>query len=364
MWGIKSSPVDVWLHAVSLGEVVAIIPLIEKLLLQKKIVLVTTITPSGSTKLTNYFGKKVLHQYLPWDLYFLQKKFLSCYQPKKAAIIETEIWPNLLMAASYLKVPIYLINARLSEKSTRAYSKFYSFISSCLNKFQAIYAQSALDAQRFKSLGGQNIKVLPNIKFDNHNFIRTFHKPDFCTGRILIIAGSTHNFEEEMLLRSWSIIKNRIPNAALVIVPRHSQRFASVFKLAESFYKTIKLSAPQASFDVLIIDKLGELAKWYGVCDYAFVGGSLVDHGGHNILEPAARGIPVLSGPYLKNFIKIAEELQASQALKIRNSAAAIFEEIINLHYNKKSKIAQITAAKEVIKANQGSLNKYAELLN
>ena len=369
---VVSGQVDIWLHAVSLGEVVAATPLIDALLLKQWRVLVTTMTPTGSQQVVRRFGDQVLHQYLPYDLPLVLHRFFKIYQPRLGIIMETELWPNLIFEAKRMKMPLLLANARLSDQSFKSYEKVRWMFKPILQQLTAIFAQSQEDVRRFVALGApvDAVHMLGNIKFDlqlprHASQYSLIDVKSWVKGRVVVMAASTHHDEEHQLLVRLNELKKVIPTVLLLLAPRHPERFHDIYQqcLAEGF-KTGLRSDPktmEARMDVLVIDSLGELLDFYQQSDYAFVGGSLVPIGGHNVLEPIAMKVPVFCGSYMMNSKAICRDLLDKKALVMVNSADELMIKIKALHQNEGLRKAQINNASAVLLANQGTLSRYME---
>lgn len=364
------SPCDIWIHAVSLGEVIAAIPLIEALLKNNHSILVTTTTPTGEAQVRKQFDGRVTHRFLPFDLPCAVKQFYKRYQPRMGVIMETELWPNLIYFAKKAKIPLLLVNARLSPRSFTQYYRWRFLFKSILNNFEGILAQNKLDAQRFVNLGAdeKRVKVFGNIKFDQvtHEIDLTKFKvlkEQWGGTRCVLIAASTHEGEEQQLLNAFPLIQAAIPQVVLLIAPRHPERFHSVYQLAKKMKFNSGLRSDNSSIsshnEVIILDSLGELLGFYQMSDYAFVGGSLLPIGGHNVLEPIAVHKPVLTGPHIHNFKAICQELLDEQAIEMVDSAQQLMERIRFLHQNAAYRQQRVNQASRVLEANKGALVRY-----
>lgn len=366
---------DLWIHAVSVGEAEAVFPLI-KLLQQLKPdikLLITTTTPTGSERVKAVFNNSVSHVYLPYDVPIIVKRFLKHFKPKIAVIVETEIWLNLFKQCHQNNIPLYLINARLSEKSTRGYQKIPSLIKPALATISTIFTQSGLDAERFIQIGAIPDKVinLGNIKFDISisqellNQAKLIKDKQFAKRFVWLLA-STHDNEEAQLLSLYSSLKKEIPELLIIIAPRHPERFNEVKKLAEQHaYKLITKSSNQicqSDTDIYLLDSMGELKLLYATADISFVGGSLVDIGGHNILEPAAIGTPIVFGQYMRNFKAITETILNQQAAVQCFDLRAIEQSVLNLYHNETSRKTLANNAKAFLTQHQGVINKLADI--
>ena len=367
---MKHSPVDIWVHAVSLGEVIAITPLIEQYLAKNKQVLVTTMTPTGLERLMQQFGNRVISRYVPYDFPFALRRFFKTFKPKVGVIVETELWPNLIHFARKAGVCLLLFNARLSEQSCRGYFKFIWFFKPLLNQFNGIYVQTEADAARFITLGAEpkRVQVTGNIKFDLEIKQMDFEpffaiKSSWGINRVIVIAASTHDDEEQQLVNGFRRLQEKIPKLLLLIAPRHPERFDTIHQLVRGSGFNTGLRSDSSSLnednEVVVLDCLGELLGFYYMSDYAFVGGSLVPCGGHNVLEPIALGVPVFIGPYVDNFRAICNSLLAVNGIIQISTVDEFVDHLFSLHYNEESKNKLRQMASQVFHANQGALERY-----
>lgn len=367
-----NKPVDVWVHAVSLGEVIAATPLIDAMLEKHWSVLITTMTPTGSGRVKARFGDKVTHRYLPYDLPGALKRFFRQVQPRVGVIMETELWPNLIYQAHSAQIPLLLANARLSERSVKGYMRLKFLFKPVLNQFSAILTQSDDDAKRFISLGAKSelVQVLGNMKFDLQTNIidrAKFNelKNHWGTERVVVIAASTHDDEESRILAQLPRLQQAIPNVLLLIAPRHPERFQTVYQLCvQAGFKTglrSNLDTVSSANEVVVLDCLGELLGLFQISDYAFVGGSLVPVGGHNVLEPIAMNVPVLSGNQVHNFKTICQDLEDAEAIQIVSQADELIDAIIKLHKDKKFQQRMVQNATAVLEKNKGSVVKHLQ---
>lgn len=365
-------PVDIWVHAVSLGEVVAAAPLIQALLEREYRVMVTTMTPTGSEQVMKRFGSKVEHQYLPYDLPWSIRRFFNAIKPRVGLIMETELWPNLMVEAHQLHIPLLVINARLSDHAYRHYLKVRFLFKPLLNRLTAILAQSEKDAERFLALGATaaRVQVVGNIKFDMPPIVidplkfADFSKA-FGRDRVVVIAASTHENEEAQILSRLPVLQQAIPRVLLLIAPRHPERFSKVVQLCQQYpYQTglrSQLDSVNESVEVVVLDSLGELLLFYALSDFAFVGGSLVPIGGHNVLEAIAVDVPVLCGPYMNNSQSICDDLRRENAMIQAENADDLVQQLIALYQDPVRRETQIERAAAFLKANQGTLSCYLE---
>jgi len=343
-YGTPGGAVDVWLHAVSVGEVNAAAPVVDALLKRHRglRVLVTTITPTGSQRVQALWGERVLHVYSPYDLPGAVARFLSHYPPRLALIMETELWPSLLFGCHDRKVPVYILNARLSARSLRGYSVLRPLIARTLRTVRKVAAQSGDDADRFVQLGAlpTQVRDVGNLKFDipvPDNVREVVHgfRQHLSGGRRVWIAASTHEDEEAPVLALHARLRRRWPDLLLLWAPRHPERFPRAAAAARETGWTVGTRRtdrwPSAGDDVFVLDTLGELMAFYACADVAFVGGSLQAIGGHNMLEPAAVGTPAVTGPHLHNFSEISRRLKEADALVIAPDAAGVGDAIETL---------------------------------
>lgn len=374
-WGKQlKTPVDIWLHGVSLGEVVAATPLVEALLGESYRILITCMTPTGSDYIRSRFGERVAHHYVPYDLPWCVRRFYKIYTPRLGLIMETELWPNLIYEAARFEVPLLLLNARLSDGAFKQYRYVDFMFKPILNQLMVILAQSKNDAERFRMLGAMRVEVLGNMKFDVSvpslgDKAACFHwKEAWGVSRPVLMLASTHENEEQQILSCLDQLKVTIPDLLVLIAPRHPERFQTVLQLSERLgFKTGRRSQPstiEETMEVMIIDTLGELLDFYQVSDYAFVGGSLVPIGGHNVLEPIAVQVPVLCGPYMQNSKSICEALCEQGALQKVETADELMRALSVMHQEVTVRIKQIAAASAVLQANRGTIAKYLIYIN
>ncbi|MEJ6772752.1 MAG: lipid IV(A) 3-deoxy-D-manno-octulosonic acid transferase [Porticoccaceae bacterium] len=368
----------IWLHAVSVGETLAAVPLVKTL--QEKypqhLLMVTCMTPTGSERIKAAFGDSVDHSYMPYDTPDAVARFLNRLKPKMLIIMETELWPNTIAACQSRDIPVILANGRLSARSAAAYQSISSLVQPMLSGISAVAAQHKDDGDRFIRLGlpPSALEVTGNIKFDLsldrdvQDRAAVLSEQWHCgNNRPVFLAASTHRGEDEIILQSFGHIKQQIDNALLVLVPRHPERFNQVGELCTSAGFTLaRRSAGDKveAADVLLGDTMGELMVFFGACDVAFVGGSLVATGGHNMIEPAAWGVPVLTGPHLFNFTEASQLLLAADGMLVCNDAAELAEQCISLMGNKGRRQEVGNAARLVAEANRGALDKLMSVID
>jgi len=367
-----------WIHAVSVGEVNASIPLVRSLLdtYSNSEILVTTSTPTGSKILLDKMGARVKHQYVPLDLPACLNVFLDRWNPKAVIVLETEIWPNILSVCKERGIFTALVNARLSEKSKDKYNIVKPLAAEALANLDLLIAQYDSDADRFKEINtALKIEVCGNLKFDQqvpeemHSISSSIRDSWSDDGqRPTLIAASTHETEEEFVLDAFLEILGEAKEALLILVPRHPERFETVFEYIQNRELSVARRSNKDDVtpktQVLLGDTMGELNFLYSVSDVAFVGGSLVDHGGQNLLEPASLGLPLSSGKSLRNFQEIADELQESKALFLIEEQKELSDFFIDM-ISKPKKSARIgKASAKVFEKNRGVLIKINQSLN
>ncbi len=377
----KSPKNSIWIHAVSVGEVQAAAPLINQLLKKypEHSFVVSTVTPTGEQRVHELFGKKVTHFYLPYDLPGSVRRFLDIIDPEVAIIVETELWPNLFHQLGKRMIPVVVANARMSERSFKRYHRFARFTRSILKNVTLVAAQGETDAERFYQLSSKyraasklNIVVTGSLKFDlklpaslyEHAEVLRYQ---FGMHRPIWIAASTHEGEEEKVLRAFSKIYEILPDSLLILVPRHPERASKVANLCKkSGFRCARRSKSEQvenTVQVYIGDTLGEMSLLYAISDVAFVGGSLVKTGGHNMLEPAALGVPVITGPHTFNFAEITAMMLKVNAAEQITSADELSDMILRYlqDANLRHKIGE--NGKQLIKDNRGALEKLLLIL-
>ncbi|MGD8914689.1 MAG: lipid IV(A) 3-deoxy-D-manno-octulosonic acid transferase [Candidatus Thiodiazotropha sp.] len=378
--GIFESPIEqggIWVHAVSVGEVQAISQLVGRLLdrYPEMPLLMTTTTPTGADRVKALFGSDVTHLYAPIDLPWIVKRFLRAFQPRLLVLVETEIWPNLIYHAKQEAVPTLLANARLSVKSARGYHRFAGLTREALRNLSVIAPHAEADAERFHTLGARpdRIEVTGSIKFDVHLPGSLLERVDVLRRewggqRPVWIAASTHEGEDELILQAHASVRQVLPDALLVLVPRHPERFERVGQLVqEAGFKLLKRTQQQPCEEdtaVFLGDTMGELTLLLGASDVAFIGGSLVPHGGHNILEATAQGVAVLFGPHTFNFHEISELYLQHQAAVQVDSVEALAEQVIQWLSDASERSRVGEAGRELVEMNRGALDRLTRLVD
>lgn len=366
----------IWIHAVSVGEMQAAAPLVRALLdrYPQYPVVISTLTPTGADRARQLFGEAVQLRYVPIDLPGSVRRFFDRVQPRLALILETELWPNLYAECGRRNVPLVLASARISPRSVGSYRRLVPLFRQTLSHGIIIAAQSERDVARFLSIGAapERSHVTGNIKFDfelpaavigqGRDWRRTI-----TSARPVWVAGSTHEGEEVLVLDAHRRVREKLPAALLVLVPRHPQRFAPVRELllrrGEIHVSRSEATATGAEISVLLGDTMGDLMTFYAAADVAFVGGSLVPVGGHNLLEPAAAGCPVLTGPFCFNADAVLRLMVEAGAARVVRDSRDLARQVIGLLGNDAEREAMGAAGRRVLDENRGSLGRLLRLM-
>lgn len=367
----------IWVHAVSVGEAIAATPMVRRLMKQYPAVdiCITTTTPTGSERVRSAFGDKVLHYYLPYDVPLLFLIFIKALRPNLLVVMETELWPNMVATCVQHRLPVILANGRMSSGSARGYRRFAGLTRPMLQQLAAIAAQSAADAERFIALGAdpERVTVTGSIKFDIDidqtvfdRVVALRNQLDYRNRRLVIFA-STHPGEDEQILPMVKRLHHLAPEFLALIVPRHPERFQPVYELCAAHkLNAVRISDGRpctAETQVIIGDTMGDMLAFYGLSDVAFIGGSLLKHGGHNFLEAAAWGLPLLSGRYVFNFQSIADMLVNEHGLLLMRDHYEL-ERTLQAWLKQPRCLAGIgVAARQVFEENQGALDKLLMLI-
>jgi 3-deoxy-D-manno-octulosonic-acid transferase len=374
-FGAALAPAGIWIHAVSVGEVQASASLVATLRQRYPDIplVVTTLTPTGAGRARALFKDLAQVRYIPFDLPGSVRRFFNRVQPRLAVIFETELWPNLYHECGRRRVPLVLASARISPRSVSRYRRLGALFRDTLSRGIVIAAQGEGDADRFRSLGADpnRTHVTGNVKFD-------FSVPAdivergrnlrhrYAAARPVWVAGSTHGGEEEMVLDAHRMVRSAYSEALLVLVPRHPNRFNEVadslqraaVRFARRSQETLRPDA-----QILLVDTLGELLDFYAAADVAFVGGSLVPIGGHNLLEPAALGKPILTGPHNSNGEEIARLLIARGAAEVVHDASELGREVTALLSDPDRRARMGDIGRDCVDTNRGALTKLLSLI-
>ena len=364
----------IWVHAVSVGETLAAAPLIESLLRDypDHRVAVTTTTPTGSDRVRALFGDRVFHVYSPWDMPGAVQRFLQRVQPGLLIIMETELWPNLLHYCHGRGCPVVLANARLSERSARGYARFGGLTRGMLQQLSVVACQSRSDGDRFLALGlpQARLNVTGSIKFDleldrDLRARAAILREEF--SRPVILASSTHPGEDEIILAAFRAVREQVPGALCLLVPRHPERFDSVYELCVADgWQVLRRSsgeAVSAGDDILLGDTMGELKLLSGTATVAVIGGSFVAHGGQNVLEAAAWGVPVVTGPHMFNFSEISALLLEAGAMEQLQEPAQLAGSLMRILQDEPLRQRMGNAGEQVVAENRGALVRLQEII-
>ncbi|MFH1460334.1 MAG: 3-deoxy-D-manno-octulosonic acid transferase [Candidatus Omnitrophota bacterium] len=368
----KHKPI-IWVHAVSVGEIKAAAVLIDKLRNEFKnyTLLISTITPTGNQVSRQIAEKEDIIIYFPFDLSFIVEKVLALINPQALLVMETELWPNIIPAAAKRKTPVIIINGRISDKAYPDYKRAKFLFRPVLNKINLFCMQTEIDKQRIINLGAraEKVNVIGNLKFDQIRPSQNSNPPKLGLNlnERLIVAGSTHYPEEEILLRVFLKLKKHYSNIRLLIAPRHVHRTGNIQNMLKQ--EKIKcqlisqLNNPPGSDAIFVLDVMGGLDQIYKLADIVFVGGSLAKHGGQNPIEPAMFGKPIIFGKHMFNFSKITEMFLSNQAAVCVEDEGGLYEILMEL-LNHPDKIKILSRnAEALIKKNQGAAQKAIDLL-
>lgn len=368
---VDASSTPIWIHAVSVGETVAATPLIKKILSHnpsQKIVLTTT-TATGAEQ-AGKLGDLIEHRYMPLDFSFAVKGFLKSIQPSQLLIMETELWPNTLCITAKQSIPVTVVNARLSERSFHRYQKVKPIFNMLAQNIDQVLCQNESDAKRFRQLGvsANKIKVTGSVKFDipipkNLEIESQELKQRIALNRLVWIAASTHKGEDEQIFQAHKDVLKAFPDSLLIIVPRHPERFASVydlaFKMGFSIQKHTEKEISNKAFNIYLGNTMGEMLLFMQTADVCFVGGSLLGNkvGGHNLLEPASLGKPIITGPSYFNFQDIAEALLDSGSATICSDSIDLGKQVTALFSSPDIVCSRGQQALSIVEANRGAVN-------
>ena len=375
-WGYPKLERCIWIHAVSVGEVQAAIPLIRAIIRRfpGHPMLITTVTPTGAARVRAAFGNTVTHSYIPFEMPLGVDNFFASVNPELALIMETEIWPNLYRGCGIRDIPLVLVSARISPRSVDSYRRLLPLFRDTLSHGIIIAAQSEADAERFRSLGARPDRtwVTGNIKFDIELAPDLVARGDDLRRQVfgnrpVWVAASTHDQEEQQVLHAHRKLLERHPDLLLVLVPRHPDRFAQVRDLIdkEGFpcVQRTERRRCEPGTKVFLGDTMGEVPLFYAASDLAFVGGSLVPVGGHNLLEPAALGLPLVSGPHVYNAQEISDLFIDLGACHIVNDAGQLAVAVTELLEDPAAAAEQGGKGRDIVQQNRGALARLLALL-
>ena len=365
-----------WVHAVSVGEVLAAVPLVKAIRQHYPDlpIVMTTMTPTGSARVKANFADNIFHAYVPYDLPPVIKRFLNKLKPRAVMILETELWPNILHQCQQRHIPVMMANARLSEKSFTGYVKFPKLTQAMLHAITILAVHAQADADRFIKLGIEpnKVSVTGSIKFEIKVPASILEQAQVLRNslgqnRPIWIAASTHQGEDEQILAAHKRVLQTLPDVLLILVPRHPERFTSICQLAiKEGFNTIRRSTSNVctkDVQVFVGDTMGELMLFFAASDLAFVGGSLVDTGGHNLLEPASLGLASITGPSYFNFLDVTKMLLKSKAVLQINDVSELAQQVLRLLQDSSVRTEMGERGRQVIEQNRGALAAHLSLL-
>ncbi|MFK7791819.1 MAG: 3-deoxy-D-manno-octulosonic acid transferase [Devosiaceae bacterium] len=354
----------VWVHAASVGETVAILPLVQRIEAMGTYVVLTTGTVTSAQLAAKQIGPRTLHQYAPLDLAPFVHRFLNAWQPQLAVFVESELWPATFHALAKRNIPHVLVNARMSERSFYRWRRARGLIASMLSNVTLCLSQTVDDAERFRVLGAPRVRVTGNLKFDTpapaENAAQQRLLEQTIRGRKLWLASSTHPGEEAIVMRVHKALKHHLPDLLTVIVPRHPERGEEVANLAASESLTcVRRSTgnlPKGDTEIYIADTIGEMGLHYRMAPVSFIGGSLVRHGGQNPIEAAKLGTAILHGPDVHNFPEIYSALNDADAAIEVDSAEALARIVGRLLVHERERSQLCNQATKAIQEFEGAL--------
>lgn len=363
-------PSNILIHCVSVGEVNVAASLVKKIasIAPEVSFTLTTTTPTGAANVKRLLGNSVQHLYLPIDLGFLMRRLLKRINPQQVFIIEVELWPNMLKQCELMLIPVSVVNARMTDNSVKSYQKLAPLFQPMLRAVNIVCAQGQRDFDNYLTLGLPKTKCLMtgNIKFELQHVSTSSEQEDLALAglnfadRLVLIGGSTHDPEEPVLLEAYQILNKQFPNLLLLIVPRHPHRFDAVFELCNKVGLNTERISNSAGIckdtQVIVVDMMGLLNDLYKVSNIAFVGGSIADKGGHNALEPAAAGVPILMGPHNYNNPEICKTLRQHGSLVEVSTAQAVAKQCSAWITNSQDYQKASQAGLYVVRENKGAL--------
>jgi 3-deoxy-D-manno-octulosonic-acid transferase len=356
----------VWIHGASVGEVLAAAALIESLRALNIRILLTSGTVTSAAIVANRFPADIIHQYVPYDSPRYVARFLDHWQPSLALFIESDLWPNLILSSAARRLPMVLINGRMSQRSFPRWRRMSSTISALLGKFEVCLAQSQVDAERFVALGSRNVVITGNLKLDvpapPADADRLERLMAVTRGRPIVVAASTHPGEEEILLEAHRTLAGFFPSLLTVIVPRHANRGEAIAQTiaAAGLHAALRSreELPIATTDIYVADTMGELGLFYRLAPIVFMGGSLVPHGGQNPIEAVKLGASIVHGPHVFNFTDVYEALDRAGGARIAGNREALVKQLGQLLDDPAARQVSVDAAERVVEQLGGALER------
>jgi 3-deoxy-D-manno-octulosonic-acid transferase len=356
----------VWIHGASVGEVLAAAALIERLRALNLRILITSGTVTSAAIVAKRFPADIIHQYIPYDSPRYVARFLDHWRPSLALFIESDLWPNLILASAARHLPLVLINGRMSHRSFPRWRKISGTISALLGRFDICLAQSQVDAERFTALGGRNVIATGNLKLDVSappaDAAKLERLMSVTRGRPIIVAASTHPGEEEILLEAHRTLAKSFPSLLSVIVPRHPDRGGAIARTIAAFGLHVALRSreelPTATTDIYVADTMGELGLFYRLAPIVFMGGSLVAHGGQNPIEAIKLGASIVHGPHVFNFADVYQALDAAGGAGVADTQEALEQQLGRLLEDAAARELSVRAAERVVEQLGGALDR------
>jgi 3-deoxy-D-manno-octulosonic-acid transferase len=353
-----------WVHGASVGEVLAVAALIERLRTHNIRILLTSGTVTSAAIVAKRFPADIIHQYVPYDSPRFVARFLDHWRPSLALFIESDLWPNLILSGAARRLPMVLINGRMSQRSFPRWRRAQATISALLSRFEVCLAQSSLDAERFSALGSRNVVTTGNLKLDVQappaDAVKLERLMSLTRGRVVIVAASTHPGEEEILVLAHRTLADFFPSLLTVIVPRHSNRGEASARMIAASGLTVALRSreEQPNADIYVADTMGELGLFYRLAPIAFMGGSLVPHGGQNPIEAVKLGAAIVHGPHVFNFADIYEALDSVGGAKQVDGTEALVRQLAHLLADPTGCQSSVMAAEGVVEKLGGALER------
>lgn len=356
----------VWIHGASVGEVLAAAALIERLRALGMRILLTSGTVTSAEIIAKRFPADIIHQYIPYDSPRFVARFLDHWKPSLALFIESDLWPNLIISAAKRRLPMVLINARMSQRSFPRWQKFSATIGALLGRFEICLAQSETDAERFSALGSRSVVVTGNLKLDVQappgDAVKLDKLLAVTRGRPVIVASSTHPGEEEIILETHKTLISFFPKLLTIIVPRHAHRGADIAQMitvagAQAALRS-RAELPHAGTDIYVADTMGELGLFYRLSPVVFIGGSLVPHGGQNPIEAVKLGASVVHGPHVFNFTDVYDALDGAGGAKLAGSSEQLVKQLGQMLGNDAAREAAVDAGQRVVERLGGALDR------
>ena len=356
----------VWIHGASVGEVLAAAGLIEKLRALNIRILLTSGTVTSAAIVAKRFPADIIHQYVPYNSPRYVARFLDHWRPSLALFIESDLWPNLILSSAARRLPMVLINGRMSQRSFPRWQRFTSTISALLGRFDVCLAQSEVDAGRFTALGSRNVVTTGNLKFDvpapPADPAKLERLLSVTRGRPIIVAASTHPGEEEILIETHRTLAGFFPSLLTVIVPRHPDRGEDIARTIAAAGLQVALRSreelPTATTDIYVADTMGELGLFYRLAPIVFMGGSLVEHGGQNPIEAVKLGTAIVHGPHVFNFTDVYDALDRAGGAKQADTQEALVKQLGQLLADPAARDLSIAAAERVVVQLGGALDR------